>query len=50
MVTAFGQAVPEMEEREFELPGEMVTEDVLKGRERERRRRKREGVANANGG
>lgn len=46
-VTAFGQAVPEMEEQEFELPEEYITQDVLKASARERRRRKRESVANA---
>lgn len=48
-VTAFGQPVPEMEEQEFELPEEYITENVLKASARERRRRKRESVANAAG-
>lgn len=48
-VTAFGQPLPEPEEREFELPADYVTEDVLKARGREWRRRKRESAANAAG-
>lgn len=48
-VTAFGQPLPEPEEREFELPAEYVTEEVLKARGREWRRRKRESAANAAG-
>jgi hypothetical protein len=48
-ITAFGQLLPEPEEREFELPADYVTEDVLKARGRELRRRKRESVANAAG-
>jgi hypothetical protein len=48
-VTAFGQPLPEPEEREFELPVDYVTPDVLKARGREWRRRKRENVANAAG-
>ena len=46
-VTAFGQPLPEPEEREFELPADYVTAEVLKARGREWRRRKRESVANA---
>jgi hypothetical protein len=48
-VTAFGQPLPEPEEREFELPADYVTAEVLKARGREWRRRKRESVANAAG-
>lgn len=48
-VTAFGQPLPEPEEREFELPADYVTADVLKARGREWRRRKRESAANAAG-
>ena len=48
-VTAFGQPLPEPEEREFELPADYVTAEVLKARGREWRRRKRESVANAVG-
>lgn len=48
-VTAFGQPVPELEEREFELPDGYVTEEVLKARGREWRRRKRESAAHAAG-
>lgn len=46
-VTAFGQPVPELEEREFELPDEYVTEDLLRANAREKRRRKRESTVNA---
>ena len=48
-ITAFGQPLPEPEEREFELPADYVTAEVLKARGREWRRRKRESVANAAG-
>lgn len=48
-VTAFGQPLPEPEEREFELPADYVTAEVLKARGRESRRRKRESAANAAG-
>lgn len=48
-VTAFGQPLPDFEEREFELPPDYVTEEVLKARGREWRRRKRESAANAAG-
>jgi hypothetical protein len=41
--------LPEPEEREFELPADYVTAEVLKARGREWRRRKRESVANAAG-
>lgn len=46
-VTAFGHVIPEMEEREFHLPPEYVTEDTLRANARERRRRKRASVADA---
>lgn len=45
--TAFGHAVPEVEEREFELPDEMLNEDALRANARERRRRKRESLIDA---
>ncbi|KAI6802706.1 hypothetical protein KC332_g6453 [Hortaea werneckii] len=49
-VTAFGHTLPEMpEEREFELPGELLTEEALRASARERRRRRREGVVDAGG-
>lgn len=48
-VTAFGLPLPEPEEREFELPDDYVTAEVLKARGREWRRRKRENAANAAG-
>ncbi|KAI7086260.1 hypothetical protein KC356_g5187 [Hortaea werneckii] len=49
-VTAFGHPLPEMpEEREFELPGELLTEEALRASARERRRRRREGVVDAGG-
>ncbi|KAK5120413.1 hypothetical protein LTR85_006352 [Meristemomyces frigidus] len=46
-VLAFGQPIPEMPEREFELPPEYVTENTLRANARERRRRKRASVADA---
>jgi len=46
-VTAFGHLIPEMGEREFELPSEYVTADALRANARERRRRKRASVADA---
>lgn len=46
-VTAFGRPLPEMDEYEFELPAEYVTEDALRANARERRRRKRESAANS---
>ncbi|KAK5735543.1 hypothetical protein LTR17_008076 [Elasticomyces elasticus] len=46
-VTAFGHAVPELEDREFKLPDEYVTEEALRASARERRRRKRGKVADA---
>lgn len=46
-VTAFGHPIPELEECEFELPEDFVTEDFLRANARERRRRKRESAANA---
>ncbi|KAF2482220.1 something about silencing, SAS, complex subunit 4-domain-containing protein [Neohortaea acidophila] len=46
-VTAFGHPVPELEEREFELPDEYATQDAIRANAREKRRRKRESVANA---
>lgn len=49
-VTAFGHAVPELEEKEFELPPEYVTEEVLKARGREWRRRRRESKVKKEGG
>ncbi|KAI6808130.1 hypothetical protein KC342_g18687, partial [Hortaea werneckii] len=50
-VTAFGHPLPEMpEEREFELPGELLTEEALRASARERRRRRREGVVDAGAG
>ncbi|RMZ21873.1 hypothetical protein D0859_14119 [Hortaea werneckii] len=49
-VTAFGHPLPEMpEEREFELPGELLTEEALRASARERRRRRRKGVVDAGG-
>lgn len=46
-VYAFGQPIPELEESEFVLPDDYVTEDALRANARERRRRKRESAANA---
>lgn len=45
-VTAFGQPLPEMDEIEFELPEDYITENALRANARERRRRKRESTAN----
>lgn len=46
-LTAFGHALPEMDEAEFYLPEEYVTADTLKSNARERRRRKRESAVNS---
>ncbi|EME43825.1 hypothetical protein DOTSEDRAFT_71604 [Dothistroma septosporum NZE10] len=46
-VSAFGQPLPELMEKEFELPDEYVSEDVLRANAREKRRRKRESAVNA---
>ncbi|KAK4629402.1 hypothetical protein CLAFUW4_08209 [Fulvia fulva] len=46
-ITAFGHPVPEMQEKDFELPDDYVSEDVLRANARERRRRKRESAINA---
>ncbi|KXT15926.1 hypothetical protein AC579_1430 [Pseudocercospora musae] len=48
-VTAFGLPLPEMEEKDFELPSDYITADALKASARERRRRKRESAANTSG-
>lgn len=48
-VTAFGQPVPELEEQEFELPEDYVSEDVLRANAREKRRRKRASVMDGAG-
>ncbi|KAL1963337.1 hypothetical protein VTN77DRAFT_8458 [Rasamsonia byssochlamydoides] len=40
--TAFGQPIPEMEEREFRLPDDILTPEVLSSMMRKRRRLKRE--------
>ncbi|KAK4499257.1 hypothetical protein PRZ48_009770 [Zasmidium cellare] len=45
-VLAFGQPVPELEEVEFVLPDDYLTEEALRANARERRRRKRESAAN----
>ena len=46
-VYAFGHPVPDVGEREFILPDEYVTEDLLRANARERRRRKRASIADA---
>lgn len=46
-VTAFGHPLPEMQEREFELPDGYVTADMVRANAREKRRRKRASVADA---
>ncbi|KAJ9625721.1 hypothetical protein H2203_004483 [Taxawa tesnikishii (nom. ined.)] len=48
-VTAFGQPIPEPEEREFQLPDEYVTPDALKASARNRRRLKRESAVDKKG-
>ncbi|KAK3984819.1 something about silencing, SAS, complex subunit 4-domain-containing protein [Cladorrhinum sp. PSN332] len=40
-VLAWGQPIPEMEERDFQLPGWVLDEGMLKARARKRRREKR---------
>ncbi|KYG43461.1 hypothetical protein M433DRAFT_156735 [Acidomyces richmondensis BFW] len=47
-VTAFGHPIPDMEEQEFELPSDYMTEDALRANARERRRKKRASIADAN--
>ncbi|CAK4031386.1 hypothetical protein DOTSEDRAFT_71604 [Lecanosticta acicola] len=46
-ITAFGHPLPDMEEVDFELPDDYVTEDAIRANARERRRRKRESAANS---
>jgi hypothetical protein len=46
-VYAFGRPVPEMETRDFTLPDEYVSEDVLRSNAREKRRRKRASTLDA---
>ncbi|QIW95835.1 hypothetical protein AMS68_001353 [Peltaster fructicola] len=41
-VTAFGLPLPEVDDRDFALPSEYVTQDILRASARERRRRNRE--------
>ena len=41
--TAFGHPVPELEEKEFELPGDILTEDAIRACQRKRRRLTRGG-------
>lgn len=48
-VTAFGCAVPEFDDREFTLPEDYVSPDMLRANARERRRKKRASVADAAG-
>ena len=47
-VTAFGQPIPEFEEREYTLPGEYLTPDALRAHARKRRRLKRESGVDKN--
>lgn len=42
---AFGLPLPEIEEREFELPSEMLTDEARRASARSRRRQRRSGVA-----
>lgn len=39
---AFGQQIPDLEQKEFDLPGEMLTADVLRAHARSRRAARRE--------
>ncbi|KAL1863179.1 hypothetical protein Plec18170_000009 [Paecilomyces lecythidis] len=39
--TAFGQPIPEMEEREFQLPPDILTEEAIQSCQRKRRRMRR---------
>lgn len=48
-LTAFGHAVPELEEQEFRLPDGYLSADVLRANAREKRRRKRASVMDASG-
>jgi Something about silencing, SAS, complex subunit 4 len=41
-VSAFGQPVPELEEKEFELPNSILTDDAIRAGQRRRRRFNRE--------
>ncbi|KAL1304010.1 hypothetical protein AAFC00_000451 [Neodothiora populina] len=43
-LTAFGQALPEVEEREFTLPSDYITPEAIKESARRRRRMKRESL------
>jgi hypothetical protein len=45
IVWAWGHPVPDLEEAEFQLPNEYITEDTLKSRARGKRRSKRKHVA-----
>ncbi|KAK5467824.1 hypothetical protein LTS15_000797 [Exophiala xenobiotica] len=40
-ILAFGEAVPEFEEKEFQLPNDVLTEDAIKASQRSRRRVRR---------
>jgi hypothetical protein len=48
-VTAFGHPVPDLSEREFELPEDFLTADAIRANAREKRRRKRASVADGAG-
>ena len=47
-VLAFGLPIPDMEEAEFELPDDYVSQDVLRANARDKRRRKRASIMDAN--
>jgi hypothetical protein len=44
--SAFGQPIPDLEEREFELPDDFIDPQYLRDNARQRRRRKRESAVN----
>lgn len=46
-VTAFGHTLPDIEDRDFELPPDYLSEDVLRANAREKRRRIRASIADA---
>ncbi|KAF2716314.1 hypothetical protein K431DRAFT_289504 [Polychaeton citri CBS 116435] len=45
--TAFGQPIPDLDEQEFELPADLISEDILRANARERRARNRRSIADA---
>jgi hypothetical protein len=49
-VLAFGLPVPELEEEEFRLPQDLLTDDAIKASQRSRRRRRRDTLTEEEGG